>query len=374
MRLIPLFAVFKFRGADLCVKIQTSFTIFSGKLMSSDYSQFEKRKQDHIDLALMSENQSAELNAFDRVTLVHEALPNLDFHDIHVSGTRFGSTVKSPFIVSSMTAGHQDAAQINHNLMAACAQTGWSMGVGSQRRELSDVNAAFEWRPLRQKFPDVCLFSNLGIAQLVATPLPQIKQLTDTIEAQAIIIHCNPLQECIQPEGTPFFKGCWHALECLVKQLSIPVIVKETGCGFSLNTLSRLNALGVSAVDVSGLGGTHWGRIEGHRAARDPIRKAAAETFRNWGIDTVQSVMMAQSLNPSFEIWGSGGVRHGLDAAKLFALGAKTVGFAKPLLHAALDASDQVIQVMSTIEYELKVAMFCTGSQTLSQLKEKVCL
>lgn len=342
--------------------------------MSSDYSQFEKRKQDHIDLALMSENQSVELNPFDRVTLVHEALPDLDFRDIHLSGTRFGSTVQSPFIVSSMTAGHQHAAQINHRLMEACSQTGWAMGVGSQRRELDDANAAFEWFPLRKQFSEVCLFSNLGIAQLITTPLSRIKQLMDPIEAQAIIIHCNPLQECIQPEGTPFFKNCWQVLERLVKELSIPVIVKETGCGFSLGTLSRLHEIGVHAVDVSGLGGTHWGRIEGHRAAEHPIRQNAAKTFRNWGIDTVQSVMVAHTLNPSFEIWGSGGVRHGLDAAKLFALGAKTVGFAKPLLHAALDSSERVIQVMSTIEYELKVAMFCTGSQTLSQLKEKVCL
>ena len=155
--------------------------------------------------------------------------------------------------------------------------------------------------------------------------------------------------------------------------LSLPVVVKETGCGFSPSTLARLNDIGVAAVDVSGLGGTHWGRIEGHRAVDEPVRQKASVTFRNWGIDTVQSVSDACALKPSFEVWGSGGVRHGLDAAKLFALGAVTVGFAKPMLHAALHATEDVVAVMTSIEYELKVAMFCTGSRVLSDLKEKAC-
>ena len=169
------------------------------------------------------------------------------------------------------------------------------------------------------------------------------------------------------------FKGSWHAIAALVKALPLPVVVKETGCGFSRPTLARLNDMGVAAVDVSGLGGTHWGRIEGHRAVDEPLRHKAAATFRNWGIDTVQSVTDACSLNPTFEIWGSGGVRHGLDAAKLIALGASTVGFAKPMLNAALQSTDEVLAVMASIEYELKVAMFCTGSRVLSDLKEKAC-
>jgi len=245
------------------------------------------------------------------------------------------------------------------------------MGVGSQRRELSDNNAAFEWDLLRRDFPQVKLFSNLGIAQLISTSIDQVRRLVDALQAEALIIHCNPLQECIQPEGTPFFKGCWQALEALVRQLPQPIIVKETGCGFSLRTLARLNDIGVAAVDVSGLGGTHWGRIEGHRAVEEPMRHKASATFRDWGIDTVQSVKNAVSLNPSYEVWGSGGVRHGLDAAKLFALGASTVSFAKPMLDAALRSIEEVVMVMASIEYELKVAMFCTGSCLLSDLKEK---
>ncbi|KGP62582.1 isopentenyl pyrophosphate isomerase [Legionella norrlandica] len=341
--------------------------------MQNEYSQFEQRKRDHIELALMPVNQCIELNPFDHFSLVHEALPNLNFKDISIKSHRFKNSVEKPFIISSMTAGHANALAINHRLMEACSESKWAMGVGSQRRELTDKKAAFEWSPLRRDFPKVSLFSNLGIAQLINTPIPEIQRLIDALHADALIIHCNPLQECIQPEGTTDFQGCWTALEKLVKNLPSPVIIKETGCGFSKNTLIRLNNIGVAAVDVSGVGGTHWGRIEGHRAANDPVRQKTADTFRNWGIDTLQSIRNAVSINPSFEIWGSGGVRNGLDAAKLFALGATTAGFAKPMLEAALDSTEQVLNKMNAIEYELRTAMFCTGSLVLDDLKEKAC-
>jgi isopentenyl-diphosphate delta-isomerase len=341
--------------------------------MSDDYNEFETRKKDHIKLALMQANQATELNTFDRISLLHEALPDIDFCDLSLTSTRFGRAIPTPFMVSSMTAGHQDAQAINRNLVQACSQTGWAMGVGSQRRELTDKNAALEWQSLRKAYPNVSLFSNLGIAQLILTSTDKIQRLTDALKADALIIHCNPLQECIQPEGTPSFKGAWQHLANLVEQLPLPVVVKETGCGFSIPTLKRLNEIGVAAVDVSGLGGTHWGRIEGHRVVDDPKRSQAAVSFKNWGIDTVTSVLNASNLLPNYDIWGSGGVRHGLDASKLIALGATTVGFAKPLLQAALQSADEVVSVMETMEYELKVAMFCTGSLVLSDLKGKVC-
>ena len=341
--------------------------------MSGDHTQFEQRKRDHIELALMPENQANESNPFDAFTLIHEALPDLDFESISIHSSRFGQPVQTPFIVSSMTAGHQQGIDINRHLVMACETMHWAMGVGSQRRELTDPLAATEWQALRREYPNVSLLSNLGIAQLISTKPAHIQRLTDALQATALIIHCNPLQECIQPEGTPLFKGCWGALEQLVKTLSLPIIVKETGCGFSASTLRRLNDIGVAAVDVSGLGGTHWGRIEGHRTVQNSARQRASTTFRHWGIDTISSVLNALSIKPTYELWGSGGVRHGLDAAKLFALGVSSVGFAKPMLEAALHSADAVIAAMTAIEYELKVAMFCTGSCVLNDLKEKIC-
>ncbi|MBA4696813.1 MAG: type 2 isopentenyl-diphosphate Delta-isomerase [Legionella sp.] len=331
---------------------------------------FEKRKQDHIKLALMDINQATEMNAFDTITLQHEALPDLNFEDIDLTAQRFGTAVPKPFFVSSMTAGHEQSMTINRNLVSACAQNHWAMGVGSQRRELNDHTAAKEWELLRKSFPNVSLFSNLGISQLITSSLDQIQRLIDALQAAALIIHCNPLQELIQPEGTPQFKGCWEALEKITQNLTIPIVIKETGCGFSPSTLKKLNRLGIAAVDVSGSGGTHWGRIEGHRAEPGSIQQKAAQTFQRWGVNTVQSIVNAVVLNPHFEIWGSGGVRHGLDAAKLIALGANAVGFAKPLLEAALVSADAVNEKMLSIEYELKIAMFCTGSRMLIDLRQ----
>ncbi len=340
--------------------------------MSKDYAQFEQRKADHIALALMHQNQALESNRLDNVTLIHEALPDFDFDAVTIQTTRFGQVVDTPFLVSSMTAGHEKAQIINENLVAACAKTGWAMGVGSQRRELTDKTASNVWADLRKKYPDVALYGNLGIAQLITTPIETVLKLLDALAASGLIIHCNPLQECIQPEGTPQFDGAYAALTALASASPVPIIVKETGCGFSKSTLTQLNQTGIKAIDVSGLGGTHWGRIEGHRALDNTRLKQTAETFKNWGINTVQSVCDAVAVAGQCEVWGSGGVRHGLDAAKLFALGASTVGFAKPMLEAVVQSTDAVIEVMQTIEYELRVALFCTGSRSLKELREKV--
>jgi isopentenyl-diphosphate delta-isomerase len=340
--------------------------------MSNKYQQFEQRKVDHIALALMHQNQALESNQLDAVQLIHEALPDFNFDDVDISTTRLGVEAAKPFIVSSMTAGHDDALTLNRHLMAACNKTGWAMGVGSQRRELTDKDASNVWRVLREDYPDVVLYGNLGIAQLITHSVDDVIQLTDALKASALIIHCNPLQECIQPEGTRDFKGAWDALKALTSASPVPIILKETGCGFSRHTLERLNQMHIAAVDVSGLGGTHWGRIEGHRASDDSILKQTAETFRNWGVNTVQSVRDAVDVSKHFEVWGSGGVRHGLDAAKLLALGASTVGFAKPMLESAVVSADDVINAMQKIEYELRVALFCTGSQDLNALKETV--
>ncbi len=342
--------------------------------MSNEYTEFEQRKRDHIALALMQCNQTSNLNKLDSIVLQHDALPDLDFNDIDISSMRLGKVVNKPFLVSSMTAGHKDSQSINKNLMHAASENSWAMGVGSQRRELTDKDACQEWYVLRKKYPNMCLFANLGIAQVITAKYDDIIRLTDSLAADGLIIHCNPLQECIQPEGTPNFKGAWKSLEKLSVNLSLPIIVKETGCGFSLATIKRLFDIGIPVVDVSGAGGTHWGRIESHRAADYSMQQRAGLTFCDWGIDTVTSLRAAKELSKKLEIWGSGGVRHGLDAAKIIALGASTVGFAKPLLKAALESPEKVIADMQTIEYELKVAMFCTGSKVLSDLKEKLCL
>ena len=231
-----------------------------------DARQFESRKADHIRLALDAATQTDGFSGLDQIRLTHEAFPEIDFKDVDTSLEIFKTRVSAPIFVSSMTAGHAGSLNLNLVMARVCEKRNWIMGVGSQRKQLGDVKAEQEWVEIRKSCPRVRFFGNIGLSQLIKEPTENIRRLLDSLQAEAMIVHTNPLQECLQPEGTPQFRGGLKALERLCKELGAPVIVKETGCGFSKATLQRLNGLGVAAVDVSGLGGTHWGRVEGGRS------------------------------------------------------------------------------------------------------------
>ena len=343
-----------------------------------DLPQFEGRKRDHIEQSLKLGNQAQGLSGLDRVALLHEALPELDLEEVSLSEDCFSRSLATPFFVPGMTMGHSGALELNHRLAQACEARGWVMGVGSQRRELESLeasrDASNEGRNLRRAAPRAVLLANLGISQLIRARSEQVGRLIESIEAQALVVHLNSLQEAIQPEGTPQFKGGLAAIERVVREISVPVVVKETGCGFSCSTLERLISTGVAAVDVSGLGGTHWGRVEGARSKPGSLSAQLAATFANWGNSTVDSVRAAakalsSSKGSSYFIWASGGVRNGLDAAKLIALGAHRVGFAQPALQAALEGEAALVRWMEQMEQELRVALFCVGASKPSQLR-----
>lgn len=316
---------------------------------------------------------------FDCLQFVHEALPDLDFTDVSLTvdasqATRTVSLSASPFFVSSMTAGHEAGAVLNRRLAAACAARGWLMGVGSQRRELFDSASAAEWREIRKNTPDVSLIGNIGLSQLIDSGTEKVLGLVDALEAVAMIVHLNPLQECLQPEGTPQFRGGLHAIQALVESAKVPIIVKETGCGISGTTARRLIGTGVAVIDVAGRGGTHWGRIEGLRAAKVKTSShlaKAAESFQNWGLSTVDSLSQVVQAGRAtgVEVWASGGIRSGLDAAKAIRLGAARVGVAQPFLAAALNGEEDLSRAMDRFEFELKVAMFCVGARDLAELR-----
>ena len=330
---------------------------------------FAKRKAEHITISLQPENEALGHSGFDKINLLHEALPDVNFEDTNITTKNLGIDLPSPFLVSSMTAGHKQGEQINKNIASACEKTGWLMGVGSQRRQLFDNQAKQEWIALRSKYPNTKMLGNIGMSQIITTSPKDIKDILSPINANALFVHANPLQECIQVEGTPQYKGWFNALSNLIDELDIPIIIKETGCGFSEKTLLKLNNLNIHAVDVSGFGGTHWGRIEGARATDNRQRQITAKTFANWGISTVDSLLLAQNLDLNYEIWGSGGIRNGLDAAKALALGANIVGFAKPILEKALIGTDAIVEYMRQVEFELKTALFCTGNKNLESLQ-----
>jgi len=337
---------------------------------------FEKRKKEQIELALHPENQAVETSGLGSIQLIHEALPEVNFKDIEINVPFFEvpgkETKKSrPFFVSSMTAGHEDSLGLNLRLAKACEERNWILGVGSQRRQLTDASASDEWRRIRSETPNLRMMGNLGLAQVIKTNSRDVIRLIESLGAEAMIIHLNPLQECLQPEGTPQFSGGLEAIKRLVEEINVPVVVKETGCGFSAKTLQRLTEIGVAVVDLSGLGGTHWGRIEGKRSKKGTLLQKASETFADWGITTADSLIQALEINPGYSIWASGGVRTGLDGAKYLAMGASAVGFAHPALQAALKSGDHVRQWMEQMEFELKVALFCTGCRNIKELQDK---
>ncbi len=331
---------------------------------------FESRKADHIRLALDSETQAVGGSGLEQIRLRHEALPDLNFDDVSISTTLFGREVASPFFVSSMTAGHAGSSDLNLVMARVCEKRNWPMGVGSQRKQLRDSTADQEWKKILKACPNVRLIGNIGLAQVIESDVDEIRRLVDTLNAEAMFVHLNPLQECLQPEGTPRFKGGLQAIATLARELEVPVIVKETGCGFSGSTLRRLDGLGLHAVDVSGFGGTHWGRVEGGRSAPGSLKSQVANDFWNWGIGTVESLQSAIEAETDFEIWASGGVRSGLDGAKLIAMGAKHAGLAQPILRAAIAGEKVLDEVMALFEFELRTALFCTGAESIERFRE----
>lgn len=363
--------------------------MFSMKDVES-IQQFESRKADHIRVAMEPGVQSLG-SGFDSISFVPEALPEIDFDEVSIAGQIFPETdraasLASPFFISSMTAGHDSSMMLNERLAACAASEGWAMGVGSQRRELFDPAAALEWRRIRTKYPTVTLFGNIGLSQLIHTDVAVIRRLVEALDATAFIVHLNALQEVLQIEGTPRFRGGLKAIENLVRELDCPVVVKETGCGISGPTAHRLFEVGVRAIDVAGRGGTHWGRIEGVRAASNPagaVKSLAAESLGNWGLSTVESLRQVLEVRDSSrpksngsaasrpEVWASGGVRTGLDGAKALVLGASLVGVAQPLMAAALKGEDELRQTMNRFDFELKTVLFCQGARNLTEFRDR---
>ena len=330
---------------------------------------YEKRKDEHIALALKEKNQAYE-TGLSCVQFIHSALPELNWNQLDISSNILGSIRRTPFFVGAMTGGTKTAYTINCRIAQACEERGWMMGVGSQRKQLEDPQAKKEWESIKKKFPRLSLMGNLGLSQLIHTPLEKIEEMVQSLGAVAMVIHTNALQECIQPEGTPQFQGGKKALSFLTQNLSVPVCLKETGCGFSYHTLKSICGLGLKAVDISGYGGTHWGRIEADRISG--IGRQMGETFAEWGNSTLSSLLSSREIkNKDYEVWASGGIKNGLSAGQSLALGTNAVGIAGVILKKALEGEKELKDQMVLIEKELKIVLFCTGSQNITELRRE---
>lgn len=323
-----------------------------------------KRKAEHLRLAL-EDSVQLERTFFRRYRFEHRALPEIDLRRVDASTEFLGRTLQAPLLVSCMTGGAEEAERINRNLAAAAEARGVAMGVGSQRAAVEDplLEATFD---VRDEAPTVPLLANLGAVQLnYGYGVEECRRAVEMIDADALVFHLNPLQEAIQPEGDRNFADLLPQIAAVADELEVPVVAKEIGCGISGETARGLADAGVEIVDVAGLGGTSWSRIEGRRS-RDT---SLGELFADWGIPTPRAIRDVAAVD-GLTVIGSGGVRSGVDVAKALALGADVVGMASPFLEPATEGTEQVMETIDGIVRELRIAMFCTGSRDIGELKQ----
>ncbi|MEN8172273.1 MAG: type 2 isopentenyl-diphosphate Delta-isomerase [Chloroflexota bacterium] len=327
------------------------------------------RKADHIQINLEKDVRSGLTTGLERYHFIHQALPDLNLENVALDLTLFGRHLQAPILISSITGGTEHAGEINRILAAAAQETGIAMGLGSQRAAIEDPDLAPTFQ-VRDVAPDILLFANLGAVQLnYGYGVEHCQQSVDMIEADALFLHLNPLQEAVQPEGDTRFAGLVHKIEALCKALPVPVIAKEVGWGISEQAAQDLHNAGVAAIDVAGAGGTSWSQVEMHRAENESQARLAA-AFIDWGIPTADSIQNIKRRVPEMPIFASGGIQTGVEIAKSIALGASLGGLAGPFLKAASISLEETIQLSQEIQREIQVVMFAAGAGDIDTLQK----
>lgn len=343
-------------------------------LASRKHTGDSRRKQEQLDIALSRDVAAGGITAgFEDYYFEHRALPELDLAAVDISSVLFGKTLRAPLLVSPMVGGIEAAHVINRNLAQAAQRLGVAMGVGSQRTGLENEGSAWTYR-VRDVAPDILLFANLGAVQLnYGYGVAECRRAVEMLEADALILHLNPLQEALQTGGNANFAGLLEKIAGVCHALTVPVVVKEAGWGISETVARELAGAGVAAIDVAGAGGTSWSEVEKHRARAGRDARVAA-SFAGWGIPAAEAVVAAGRGAPGLPLIASGGVRSGLDVAKAIALGADAAGIALPLLRAARQSAEAVIEALAEIIAGLQLTMFCTGTPDLAALKSSPAL
>ncbi len=327
------------------------------------------RKSAHVRLCL-EENVAGEgiTPGFERYRFRHQALPEIDFAEIDLTTSFFGTKLQTPLLISSMTGGSAATGQINQRLARVAERRGWAMGLGSVRAAIEHDELAATFN-VRTEAPNIPIIANLGAVQLnYGFGIDQCRRAVELAGASALVLHLNSLQEVFQPEGNVNFAGLLGRMEEVAASLHVPVGVKEVGWGIDGETAQRLTDAGMAFIDVAGAGGTSWSQVEKFRS-HDPVRRIAAEAFAGWGYPTADCIRDVRRTLPTVPLIGSGGLYTGVDAAKAIALGADIAGFGRSLLGAAVESEEALEQVLARVELELSAAMFGVGAASLEQLQ-----
>jgi isopentenyl-diphosphate delta-isomerase len=329
----------------------------------------EARKSRHLDICLEDDVASHLDAGFAHVRLRHEALPECALEDIDTATTLFGKRLAAPILISSMTGGTERARAINYNLAIAAERAGVALGLGSQRAALEDPSLLPTYR-VRDVAPGVVLFANIGAVQFnYGVTVDDACRVVESIGANGLYLHLNPLQEALQPSGDTNFRNLLPRIGQLCRTLDVPVIAKSVGSGISVRTASRLLDAGVAAIDVAGAGGTSWARVEGRRAG-NAKREELAEAFAAWGYPTAEATAALRAALPGAIVFASGGIRTGVDAAKALALGANVACLGLPFLEPATRSAQAVSEALDTILAGLRIAIFASGCRRPSDLPD----
>ena len=327
----------------------------------------DKRKLEQLQICLNGDVRSTTSSGLERYRLRHQALPEIDLGSVSTRTRFLGHDLEAPLLVSSMTGGTALAATVNRRLARAAQEAGIAMGLGSQRAAIEDPSLMGTYR-VRDEAPDILLLANLGAIQLNYGYGPEeCMRAVESVGADALILHLNPLQEALQPQGDTRFGGLLAKIARVCRELPLPVVVKEVGCGLSREAAEALLQAGVAALDVAGTGGTSWSEVERQRSTNSDDAEVA-RAFRAWGLPTAEALVQVRAACPGLPVIASGGLANGIEAAIALALGANLVGYAHELLCPAMDSAAAVNQRLDIILRQLRIAMFCAGARTLADL------
>ena len=328
-----------------------------------------KRKDAHIEKCLNDPDIDRRDSGFGDIELVHRALPELDFDQVDTSITFLGKKLSFPFMLSAMTGGTSNQTiTINRNLAQAAEECKVALAVGSQRVMFEDKKAEKSFK-LREFAPSVPLIANLGAVQLnYGFGLEECRKAVKVLDADALFLHLNPLQEVIQHRGDRNFAYLADKIKSIRAKLEVPLMIKETGCGMSRDDYQLLINCGIKYIDVAGRGGTSWSRIE-HLCNKDESNLGLA--FQDWGLTTAESLEEAEPFMDKLFLIAGGGIRSGIDLAKAMGLGARMGSAALPFLKAALESKYEVVKLIEEYREQFKIALFLTGNKDVRMNNDK---
>jgi len=318
-----------------------------------------KRKWDHIHLALATGHERHA--GFDDISFIHQSLPNSSLEQVNLN-TKIGELfLSSPIFINAMTGGGGERTfEINRNFAIAAKESGVAIAVGSQMSALRDSAERKTYEIVRKEYQNGIIIGNLGSEATV----DEAKAAIEMLEANALQIHLNIVQELAMPEGDRDFRFALERIEKIVSNVDVPVIIKEVGFGMNRETVAKLQSVGISAVDIGGFGGTNFAKIENER------RTNSLAFFNEWGIPTTVAIVEANETATGISVIASGGIQTSFDIAKSIALGADAAGmagfFLKILMKEGIDA---LIKEIKMLHQELAIIMTALGAKNIFALQ-----